>query len=173
MRIMRIVAAPLLLGVLLILAACTGSPAAVSNTPSAPAAAEQPAAPAPVGTPAATVPPTAQTTPNTTVPPAGTSQFVVSDLKITPNGMRLGELTTVTVNVTNIGKTTATYTAVLKVKPAWAEAPVRILPQASQDVTLGPGESTIVTYQTGVMGNGAVVVSIEDQSDRFTVDSQI
>lgn len=168
------------------LAACGGSPAASTESTVPTSGAEQPVispAAEPKSGSVPTVPEapvvaqpvnTVNATPAEQPSPANSSsQFVLSDLKIAPNGVTLGELTTVTVKVTNVGKTTATYIALLKVKPAWAEAPVRILPQESQEVTLDPGESTIITFQTGVMGNGAVIVSIGDQIDRFSVDSQI
>ena len=123
-------------------------------------------------------PPAAANPTNPVIPQIAekTSQFVVSDMKIAPIDMRVGDLATVTVTVTNTGSAKATYDAVLKVLSGRPEADMLILPQARQSVTLAAGESTVVTFQVGVAtsggNNGAIVVGIENQTGKFNVDSQ-
>lgn len=132
--------------------------------------------------PTAPTPPSVFPAGNTSAPkpavpdtsPKGPTQFVVSNLTIASNSVRLEEFNTVTAKVTNTGTTIATYTAVIRVKPAWGDAAaVKILPQPSQNITLNPGESTTVIFRVNVVGNGSVVITIEDETDTYVVDSQI
>ena len=75
--------------------------------------------------------------------------------------------------VKNTGTEPGTYTAVLKVITAGTGQRATITPNSSQDITLAGGESKTVTFSVSVMGNGTHIVSIEDLSERLSVDSQI
>jgi hypothetical protein len=180
MKSAKIIFVPLA-GILLVLGACSSSPAsnstgspapAVTNiTPATPAAsvATQPVPPA--GNPNnATPPPTATLVP--VQPPTKQGDFVVSNLTVTPNTIRLFNSANVSVTVKNNGTTPGTYTAVLSVKTATNAQPVTIVP-LSQTVTLAPGESQTVSFSVEVRGNGTHIISIEGLYERLSVDSQI
>lgn len=177
-----VVIGSLLIGVLIVSGACTPvsaiSPAPVSTpTPTSPRTPEPTPTPTPTPTPAPSptpspAPPTATLVPATTTP---TKQgvFVVSDLTVTPNTIRLFNYATVSVVVKNTGTEAGTYTAVLKIITAGTGQRATITPNSSQDITLAGGESKTVTFSVSVMGNGTHIVSIEDLSERLSVDSQI
>ena len=170
--------------------ACT--PASTPVAPSTPAAAPNPApapvtplpsgqtpapaAGAPEPTPALTQPAPTQIIPAPEPAPApAKTPFVVSNMTVTPNTIRLegDQRAAVSVLITNTGQSTGTYTVVLKCVTATAGDPVKISPGAAQTITLAGGESRTVTFYVGVMGNGTHIVSVEDVWGRLTVDSQI
>ncbi|MDO8717066.1 MAG: hypothetical protein Q7J73_09740 [Dehalococcoidales bacterium] len=106
-------------------------------------------------------------------PPAKQGVFVVSNLTVVPNTIRLFNTANVSVVVTNTGTVPGTYTAVLKVQTSWPEAQATITPSATQEVALDPGESKTVSFRVGIMGGGTNIISIEGLHERLSVDSQI
>jgi hypothetical protein len=175
------------IGVILMSAACTGS----SDLAKAPAASvavddQQPVMPAASQNPAPVIEPGAgvqQTTPgpasiqagvilSPVSPTAPQSDFLLSNLTVFPNTIRLFNTANVSVTVTNNGTNAGNSTAVLNVKTDGLEGPAMIIPP-SQTISLAPGESTTISFSVEVMGNGAHEVSIDGLTETLTVDSSI
>lgn len=164
----------------MILSSCTPAVTGRPTLAPAPAPAPAPTTPPPATpTPPATTPPATSPAPGIATivpdptPPAKQGVFVVSNLTVVPNTIRLFNSANVSVVVTNTGTVPGTYTAVLNVQTSWPEARATITPGASQEVTLDAGESKTVSFSVGIMGNGTSIVSIEELHERLTVDSQV
>ncbi len=165
-----------LLAAAMILSSCTPATTAEPKpTPAPTPTTPPPATPTPPATtpPATTPPPEIATIVPDPTPPAKQGVFVLSNLTVNPNTIRLFNSANVSVVVTNTGTVPGTYTAVLNVQTAWPEARATIKPSATQEVTLDPGESKTISFSVGIMGNGTSVVSIEGLHERLTVDSQV
>ena len=175
------------MGVILMSVACTGS----SNLTKAPVASvavddQKPVIPAASQNPTPVIEPgisVQQVTPGSAQiqagvflspvsPTAPQSDFLLSNLTVFPNTIRLFNTANVSVTVTNNGTTAGNSTAVLNVKTDGLEGPAMVIPP-SQTVFLAPGESTTISFSVEVMGNGAHEVSIDGLTDTITVDSSI
>ncbi len=107
---------------------------------------------------------------NVPPPPPTTANFVVSDLNITTSVREIwqpatfvtktGENVTITVNVTNNGGQVGTYTVELKIDGETI---------ASQEVTLGAGQSQPVSFTLTDMESGQYEVLVSELSDDFSV----
>lgn len=91
---------------------------------------------------------------------APAAEFEASNLTISPKEVRVGEEVTVSVNVKNIGGAKDTYTVVLKVNG---------VVEASKDVTLAAGESTVVTFKAKRNIAGTYRVEVDGLADSFMV----
>jgi hypothetical protein len=77
--------------------------------------------------------------------------FEVTSLDITPSEATTGETVSITAEVSNIGGSEGTYTAVLSVDGATAETKeVMLAPSASETVTFSLVKDTPGTYQVGI-----------------------
>jgi len=88
------------------------------------------------------------------------STFEISNLNVTPEKVQVGEAVTISVTVTNHGDEAGSYTVVLKIGQAVED---------SKTVTLGSGQSTIVTFDVTKRVSGIYVVTIGDLTAEFTV----
>jgi len=139
MRINKFVAIPLI-GVLIVLGACSPAATPPASTPptTTPPATTPPATTPPANTPPAATPP-ANTPPAATPPvtPTGPAKFVLSDIKINEEHLQPTEQAIVSVVVTNTGAETGTYPVVLKLNGETF---------ATKSVTLGGGKSETVSF---------------------------
>jgi hypothetical protein len=159
MKITRIVVIPLV-GLLVILGACA-SPAATMPVATAPAGSTLPALPAPV---AATPPIPAPVTPISPAPaPApGQTVFIVSELKLDPAVVVLGDYMKVSVKVTNTGKERGTYTVVIRFDGNTV---------GTQDVALDGGSSGAVELNLVMIILGEHTVTVDQLTTMMEVVS--
>ena len=90
------------------------------------------------------------------------ASFTVSNLKIKPTSVKLGEQVTITATVTNSGGTEDSYKVVLKING---------VDEAEQEVTLGPKEKQKITFITSKETAGSYDVTIGDTSNSFEVST--
>ncbi len=95
--------------------------------------------------------------------PPRPAEFIVTLKSISPSEVKVGEEVTITVNVTNVGGITGTHTVVLKVNGNI---------KALREVTLAPGESTLITFK--IIGDieGTHHVEVNGQKGTFTVKKE-
>jgi hypothetical protein len=102
-------------------------------------------------------------------PPAPPASFVGSDLTIVPSVEKIwgtvtfvtktGEDVTITAKVTNEGGQAGTYTVALKINGETVD---------TEDVTLGAGESQLVSFTVSELDYGEYEVEVAGLSDTFT-----
>ncbi len=88
------------------------------------------------------------------------ASFAISDLKITPATVTPGETVTIAAAVTNSGDSRGSYDVVLKVNG---------IVEAEDEVTLGPGETEVVTFTVSKESAGSYSVAIDGKSSSFKV----
>jgi len=93
--------------------------------------------------------------------PAAPSNFTLADLSISPARVSPGENVTISVLVTNVGVAEGTYQAVLKIDDVVT---------ATRSVTLGPAESTTVTFTIAEEQPGTYQVKIGTLEGSFVVE---
>jgi uncharacterized membrane protein len=87
-------------------------------------------------------------------------EFTVSDLRIAPVEVEVGQTVTISVKVTNVGEQSGSYTVDLKIAGTVVESKI---------VTLGGGESTIVEFTVIKDVAGSYLVEIDGLTDTFSV----
>jgi len=93
--------------------------------------------------------------------PAAPSNFTLGDLSISPAKVSPGENVAISVLVTNIGEAEGTYQAELKIDNVVT---------ATKSVTLGPAESTTVTFTIAEEQPGTYAVKIGTLEGSFVVE---
>lgn len=88
------------------------------------------------------------------------AKFTVSDLSISPSEVIVGEEVKITVKVENVGEMEGTYTLTLKINEAV---------EATKDVTLDAGASTIVTFTIKKDKAGTYDVEIDGLKGKLIV----
>jgi hypothetical protein len=99
-------------------------------------------------------------TPEAPPPAPEPANFVASGLSITPAEAKTGETVTISLNVTNDGDETGNYVVELKINGATID---------SQTVTLGGGQSDVVSFNVSTSEAGTYEVTAFDLSGSFTV----
>ncbi|MCX6008630.1 MAG: hypothetical protein NTW48_01045 [Chloroflexi bacterium] len=88
------------------------------------------------------------------------ASFAISDLKVSPSSVTLGETVTIAAAVTNSGGSQGSYTVVLKINGTT---------EAEDEVTLGAGETGVVTFTVSKESAGSYSVAIDGKSSSFKV----
>lgn len=88
------------------------------------------------------------------------AEFQVSDLEVTPSDVEVGEEVTVSVEITNIGGQTGSYTLPLIINQTTEE---------TRTVTLDKGESTTAEFKVTKQTPGTYNIEIEGLVSEFTV----
>lgn len=91
------------------------------------------------------------------------ASFAVSDLKVSPSSVTPGETVTIAAVVTNSGGSQGSYAVVLKVNG---------VVEAEDEVTLGAGETGVVTFTVTKDKTGSYEVTVGDKSASFTVGKE-
>lgn len=86
--------------------------------------------------------------------------FNVADLKIIPSSVKASEEVTIIAAVTNSGSSQINRTIFLAING---------VNESSQDVTLSPGETRLLTFTTSKDASGSYNVTVEDKNGSFTV----
>lgn len=86
--------------------------------------------------------------------------FNVADLKIIPSSIKAGEEVTIIAAVTNSSSNQINRTVFLVING---------VNESSQDVTLAPGETRLLTFTTSKDDSGTYNVTVEDKNGSFTV----
>jgi hypothetical protein len=95
------------------------------------------------------------------VPPKPAS-FAVSDLKVSSSSVRSGEPVTIAAAVTNSGGSQGSYAVVLKLNG---------VVEAEDEITLGAGETGVVTFTVSKDTAGTYSVAIDGKSSSFKVST--
>lgn len=93
-------------------------------------------------------------------PPPSPAEFIVADLHIDPVEVAPGQSSTVTVEVSNIGETAGTYTAVLTINGVERER---------KDVSIAPAATEVVTFELTEATSGKYDIAIESLERTLTV----
>lgn len=147
--------------------ASQGSPAAVQTTvPASPAApAPEPAATVPIGQPP--VPATAPAAAPAVVPapmkPADPSAITYKELKIAPGTVKVGEITKVSVSVTNTGGP-LNFPVELKVDGKVVDEQA-----LTCKIDIDCDETKLVNFDLRMASSGTYTVSVGDQTSRLVV----
>jgi len=88
------------------------------------------------------------------------ASFAVSDLKVSSSSVRSGEPVTIAAAVTNSGGSQGSYAVVLKVNG---------VVEAEDEITLGAGETGVVTFTVSKDKTGSYEVTVGDKSASFEV----
>ncbi|MCL0060992.1 DUF916 domain-containing protein [Dehalococcoidia bacterium] len=94
----------------------------------------------------------------------GWLEFVLSALAVTPDRVLVGEEATISVNVENIGNIEGTYTVTLIIND---------IVEATEEVTIAPGETKTVTFTVSRTEAGTYNVVIDELTGIFTVRTPI
>ena len=93
-------------------------------------------------------------------PPPAVAKFEVTDLTITPSEIEVGEEVTVSVSVRNVGEAGGAHKVILK---------INCVVEASKDVTLPAGESTVVVFKVSRNVAGTYEVEANGLTGSFVV----
>jgi hypothetical protein len=94
--------------------------------------------------------------------PRAPASFTVSDLSVNPDAVNASEAVTISAVVTNIGDSDGEYTLSFKVDNKEEDR---------KTVSLGPGESDVVSFSTARDTPGEHIFDINGQSGQFTIKS--
>ncbi|MEM4619284.1 MAG: CARDB domain-containing protein [Desulfurococcaceae archaeon] len=96
--------------------------------------------------------------------PLKPAEFRITSLSISPSEVKPGEVVKITINITNVGEETGSYTVKLKVDGAIVD---------SKTITLSGGESKIVIFEVTRNVVGTYEIEVNGQRGTFTVKEAV
>ena len=97
-------------------------------------------------------------------PPPEPARFDVSNLSISPREAKVGESVAISVDIANLGSSSGSYTAILKINSSQVE---------TRTVTLNTGQSQVVSFTVAKESSGTYTVELDGLAGTFTVSPPV